>query len=214
MMAGMRIAMAVGFAATVFSATALSAQNAPRPLTAPPATAARAAAAAPQAIIQTSMGAITLTLDPARAPKSVANFIAYARERHFDGTVIYRVAPGFVIQMGSYEANGEARPVHAPIPLESADGLTNVRGAVAMARMDDPTSGTAEFFIDLDDNAALDPKPNAPPNATGYAVFGHITGGMDVVDRIAGVPRGGAGPFPPEVTPASPITIEKVTVVP
>lgn len=172
------------------------------------------AAAAPQATIQTSLGTVTVALDDAKAPATVANFIRYAREGHFDGTVVYRVEPGFVIQAGSYEANGTYRPpMYAPIALESGNGLSNVRGAVAMARSDEPTSATAEFFIDLADNSpALDPKPGSAPGTTGYAVFGHVVAGMDVVDRIAAVERGnGKGPFP-DSEPVTPVVIEKVTI--
>src|ERR1700744_3342666 len=99
--------------------------------------------------MQTSLGEIDIALDAAHAPKATANFLRYVREGHFDGTVIYRVVPGFVLQMGSYEANGNARPTHDPIPLESANGLLNTRGTLSMARSDDPGSATAEFFINL-----------------------------------------------------------------
>jgi cyclophilin family peptidyl-prolyl cis-trans isomerase len=122
------------------------------------------------------------------------------------------VAPGFVIQMGSYEPDGTARPVRAPVPLESANGLHNVRGAVAFARHDEPASATAEFFIDLTDLPDLDAKPGAVPNTTGYAVFGRVIDGMDVADKIAAVPTGGKGPFPPGATPLSPVLIKKVTI--
>jgi cyclophilin family peptidyl-prolyl cis-trans isomerase len=176
------------------------------------AAAAEAQTTAPQARIETSLGTITIALDAARAPRTVANFIAYAREGHFDGTIVYRVEPGFVIQMGSFEADGGARGVDAPIALETASGLTNVRGSVAMARQTNPASATAEFFIDLAAKPNLDPAPAAAPNTTGYAVFGHVTGGMDVVDRIAATPLGGIGPFPPRATPATPIMVKKVTV--
>ena len=173
---------------------------------------AEEAATGPSAHIQTSLGTITIALDRGHAPTTVANFITYAREGHFDGTVIYRVVQGFVLQMGSYDAEGNARPVHAPIPLETSSALSNVRGTVAMARSDDPASATAEFFINLDNNLPLDPAAGAAPNTTGYAVFGHVTSGMDVVDKIAAVPlRGGKGPFP-EAAPATPVVIEKVTV--
>jgi cyclophilin family peptidyl-prolyl cis-trans isomerase len=172
------------------------------------------ASAAPAQVVKfdTSLGAITLQLDPAAAPKTVANFMAYVREGHFEGTVIYRVVPGFVIQMGSYEADGTARPLHAPIPLETASGLKNLRGTLAMARGDDPASATAEFFVNLSDNYALDPDPAAAPNATGYAVFGKVTDGMDVADRIAASVIGGKGPFP-DASPAFPVVIQKVTIV-
>lgn len=173
---------------------------------------AAAAPSGPTAQIQTSLGTITIALDSAHAPATVANFIAYAKEGHFDGTAIYRVVPGFVIQMGSFDANGKGRPVHAPIPLETSAGLKNVRGSVAMGRQVAPQSATADFFINLDDNGSLDPDPAAPPNTTGYAVFGKVTGGMDVVDKIAGLPlHGGKGPFP-DAAPATPVTVEKVTI--
>lgn len=168
---------------------------------------------APQATIQTSLGSITIALDPVHAPATVANFIRYANEKHFDGTVIYRVVPGFVLQMGSYEANGSARPTHAPIPLEANNGLTNLRGTLSMARSDDPASATAEFFINLVDNAALDHTPGDNANSTGYAVFAKVVSGMDVVDKIAGVPLGGAGPFP-DAAPQTPVVIESVTIGP
>jgi peptidyl-prolyl cis-trans isomerase A (cyclophilin A)/peptidyl-prolyl cis-trans isomerase B (cyclophilin B) len=163
--------------------------------------------------IDTDLGTITVALDAAHAPKTVANFIAYAREGHFDGTVVYRVVRGFVIQMGSYEADGHARPTHAPIGLETANGLKNVRGTLAMARGDDPVSADAEFFINLSDNTeALDPKPDGAPNATGYTVFGEVTDGMDVVDKIAASVLGGKGPFP-AAAPSFPVTIKKITIV-
>ncbi len=172
------------------------------------------AANAQQAKFETSLGNITVALDAAHAPRAAANFIAYAREGHFDGTVFYRVVPGFVIQMGSTDADGNPRPVHAPIPLESANGLKNLRGTLSMARSDDPGSATAEFFINLSDNPDLDPTAGADPNTTGYAVFGHVTDGMDVVDKIAAsVLHGGKGPFP-DAAPAFPVIVTKVTITP
>jgi len=171
-------------------------------------------ALAQQATIETSLGTITITLDAAHAPKSVANFVRYAKGGHYDGTVFYRVVPGFVIQAGSFDAKGNARPSHAPIPLESASGLRNLRGSIAMARTSDPNSATAEFFIDIDNLPSLDADSGAAPNTTGYAVFGQVTGGMDVVDKIVAVPTGGTnGPFPPEATPMTPVVIKKVTIL-
>jgi len=165
----------------------------------------------PSAQIETSMGTITLALDRVHAPVTVDNFIRYAREGHFDNTLVYRVVPGFVIQAGSYGADGKYRATHTPIALES--GVSNLRGAVAMAR-DTPNSATAEFFIDLDDNNAtgLDPKPGDASNTTGFAVFAHVTAGMDVVDKIASVQVGGGkGPFP-DFEPTAPVVIQKVTI--
>ena len=163
--------------------------------------------------IETSMGDITLELDHERAPATVENFLRYVNEGHFDGTVVYRVVPGFVIQAGSFDADVQARPTHEPIALEATNGLSNVRGAVAMARGDEPASATAEFFIDLADNPRLDHQSSDPDNHTGYAVFGHVSIGMDVVDKIAAVALGDRGPMP-GAAPADPVTIRKVSVLP
>ena len=170
-----------------------------------------AAAAGPKVVISTSLGDITLQLDAAHAPLTVANFLRYAKEGHFDGTVIYRVVPGFVIQAGSWTADVKYRPVHDGVPLET--GLPHKRGAIAMARGDATDSGTAEFFIDLDTNGALNADPNAPPNTTGYAVFGEVVNGMDVIDKIAAVPLGDNGPMK-GAAPVDPIVILKVAAMP
>lgn len=163
-------------------------------------------------LIETSLGDITLELDHARAPVTVDNFLRYVNEGHFDGTVVYRVVPGFVIQAGSFDADIHERPAHEPIALEANNGLSNVRGAIAMARADDPASATAEFFIDLADNPRLDHQPSDPDNRTGYTVFGHVTAGMDVVDKIAAVALGDHGPMP-GAAPVDPIVIRKVSVL-
>ncbi|MBS0274981.1 MAG: peptidylprolyl isomerase [Proteobacteria bacterium] len=161
-----------------------------------------------QATIETSLGTITVALDASRAPLTVANFIRYAKEKHFDGTVFYRVVPGALIQAGSYDANGKPRAgVHAPIRFEGDNGLKNVRGAIAMAHGDDANSATSEFFIDIAPLPSLDHDAN---NA-GFAVFGQVTGGMDVVDKIAALPLGGKGPFA-GAAPVTPVVIEKVTI--
>jgi len=187
----------VAFAVAAFAATASFA----------------APADAPKVLIETSLGDITLQLDNAHAPATVDNFLRYARAGHFDATVVYRVVPGFVIQMGSYDADGNARPVGAPVALEANNGLRNLRGAVAMAREDDPNSATAEFFIDLADNSSLDHHADDPGNTTGYAVFGKVIAGMDVVDKIAGVALGDRGPMP-GAAPVDPVIIRKVSVLP
>jgi cyclophilin family peptidyl-prolyl cis-trans isomerase len=166
----------------------------------------------PRVSFQTSMGEIVLELDREHAPATVDNFLRYAREGHYDGMVFYRVVPRFVIQAGSYDAKGNHRPTHDPIPLEANNKLSNTRGSVAMARQDEPNSATAEFFIDLSDLKGLDQAPDDSENKTGYAVFGHVVGGMDVVDAIAQVPLGGDGPFP-AAAPTTPITIQKVTII-
>jgi len=163
-------------------------------------------------VMQTSSGDITIELDQSHAPKTVQNFLRYVAEQHFDGTVVYRVVPGFVIQAGSYEADGRSRDVHEPIPLEANNGLANLRGTIAMARTD-PDTATAEFFINLEDNHNLDHHAGDSGNSTGYAVFGRVVSGMEVVDRIAAVPLGGVGPFPSQA-PIKPITILRISVVP
>jgi cyclophilin family peptidyl-prolyl cis-trans isomerase len=172
-----------------------------------------AVAAGPVVQIVTTLGTVTLTLDGEHAPITVKNFLRYARQGHFNGTAIYRVVPGFVVQMGSIDAQGKGRPVHKPIPLETAAGLKNIRGAVAMARGEETASAEAEFFIDLADNTPLDPKPTDAPNTAGYAVFAQVTAGMEVVDAIAAVPLGGGyGPFG-DAAPKTPIVVRKVVVV-
>jgi len=166
-----------------------------------------------EAHIKTSLGEFDVALDAAHAPRTVDNFIRYAKGGHFDGTLIYRVVPAFVLQMGSYDKSFNARPTKAPIPLETSGGLKNLRGTLSMARSDDPASATAEFFINLSDNDSLDPKDGAAPNTTGYAVFGKVVEGMSVIDQIAKVPlNGGKGPFP-DADPALPVVIESVTIV-
>jgi cyclophilin family peptidyl-prolyl cis-trans isomerase len=167
----------------------------------------------PKVRIETSLGDVTMQLDPVHAPVTVANFLRYVNEGHFNGTVVYRVEPGFVIQAGSWDARVQVRPTHQPIALEANNGLSNLRGSVAMARGDDPASATAEFFINLADNLALDHQSSDAGNTTGYAVFGKVIAGMDVVDRIAAVPRGDHGPMP-GAAPVEPIVIRRVFVLP
>lgn len=165
-------------------------------------------------LIQTSLGDITVELDHAHAPRTVDNFLRYASEGHYDGTLVYRVVPGFVIQAGSYDAaTGNMRPTHDPIPLEAGNGLTNVRGTIAMARENDPGSATAEFFINLADNPRLDRMPDDADGTTGYAVFGHVVAGMEVVDKIASVPLGSGGPMP-GAFPADPVKIIRISAIP
>jgi cyclophilin family peptidyl-prolyl cis-trans isomerase len=162
-------------------------------------------------IMQTSLGDITLELDRAHAPKTVDNFLRYVSEGHYDGTLIYRVAPGFVLQMGSYDpVTAGMRPTHDPITLEA--NLSNKRGTISMARENDPNSATAEFFINLADNTRLDRMLDDADGTTGYAVFGHVITGQDVVDKIASVPLGRGGPMP-GAFPADPVKIIKVSVI-
>ncbi len=176
------------------------------------AVAATAAWAAPTATLQTSMGDIVIELDREHTPATVDNFVRYAKEGHFDGTVFYRVVPGFVIQAGSYDAMGKPRSVHDPIPLETANAQSNLRGTIAMGHDVDPNSARAEFFINLRDTPQLDHEPGDMDNKTGYAAFGHVVQGMEVVDQIAMVPLGGGiGPFG-DAAPMTPVIIQKVVI--
>ena len=169
----------------------------------------------PQLLIATSMGDITLQLDAVRAPKTVKTILRYVREKHYDGTVFYRVQKGFVDQMGSWEANLKGRGIVKPdvVPLEANNGLSNIRGTIALARADAPDSGGAEFFINVGDNSfALDQNPNDKENTTGFAVFGQVISDMDVADAINVVPVGDNGPMPGQA-PIDPILIKKVSII-
>ena len=165
----------------------------------------------PQILISTSMGDITLQLDAVRAPKSVASVLRYVRDRHYNGTVFYRVVKGFVIQMGSWDADVKGRPGHAPSPLEANNGLSNLRGTVALAHGAD-LMASADFFINLSDNTPLDHSKEDLGNSTGFTVFGQVVSGMEVVDAISAVPVGDHGPMPGQA-PVEPILIKKVSVV-
>jgi cyclophilin family peptidyl-prolyl cis-trans isomerase len=139
--------------------------------------------------------------------------LRYVKEKHYDNTAFYRVAKGFVIQMGSFDANGKGRGIHpGPVALEANNGLVNLRGTVAMARAEAPDSATAEFFINLVDNDALNHKADDAGNSTGYSVFGEVASGMDVVDAIGNVPVGDNGPMPGQA-PVTPIIVKKVTLL-
>lgn len=157
---------------------------------------------------ETSMGNFTVEVDGARAPLTVANFLQYVRDRHYDGTIFHRVIGNFVVQGGGYLPDGTEKPTRAPVFNESGNGLSNRRGTVAMARVDDPHSATAQFYVNLTDNLALDPGPSR----WGYAVFGRVVEGMDVIDKISGVATGARGPFT-EDAPLEPVVIQSVQVV-
>jgi cyclophilin family peptidyl-prolyl cis-trans isomerase len=166
----------------------------------------------PQILIATSMGDMTLQLDSVHAPKSVANVLRYVREKHYDGTVFYRVVKGFIIQMGSWDANVKGRPGHAPVAFEGTNGLLNLRGTVALGRAADPDSAEADFYINISDNSALD-HVEGNPDRMGYTVFGQVISGMEVADAISVVPVGDHGPMPGQA-PVDPILIRKVTLLP
>jgi cyclophilin family peptidyl-prolyl cis-trans isomerase len=167
-------------------------------------------AANPTVKIETSMGAITLELYPDKAPKTVANFLQYVKDGFYDGTIFHRVIKGFMIQGGGFTPDFKEKPTRAPIPNEAGNGLRNDTGTIAMARTSDPNSATAQFFINVADNDFLNYR--APtPRGFGYAVFGRVVSGMDVVNHIAAVPTGAHPPYAD--VPRTPVTIERVTLV-
>ena len=160
--------------------------------------------------LETSEGTIRIELDAQKAPKSAQNFIDYVRKGHYDGTIFRRVIKGFMIQGGGFAPGMKQKPTGEPIENEAANGLQNKRYTLAMARTNDPHSATAQFFINTKDNGFLDHK--APSGqGWGYAVFGRVVDGTDVVDRIEGVRTGRSG-FHDDV-PLSDVVIERATVV-
>jgi peptidyl-prolyl cis-trans isomerase A (cyclophilin A) len=196
----------------------------------------------PRVKITTNLGDIVLELYPDKAPKTVANFLQYVNDRHYDGTIFHRVIPGFMIQGGGYTKNYAEKPTRAPVIHEGQAALAkggdkNVVGTVAMARTSEPNSATSQFFINVADNAFLDPIPVPPgdpvpsftyngrtytnvprsslennPKLVGYTVFGKVIQGMDVVDKIKSIPTGASGPFPSDV-PKSSVTILSATLI-
>jgi len=162
----------------------------------------------PNVLLKTSEGDIRVELYPEKAPKTVDNFLAYVKAGQYNGTIFHRVIRGFMIQGGGYTTSFVEKPTRAPIPLESQNGLKNVAGSIAMARTSDPNSATAQFFINTVDNAGLD-YPN--PDGHGYAVFGKVTQGMDVVKRIEATPTTTRGPMAD--VPQKEIVIQSATIV-
>lgn len=151
-----------------------------------------AATASAQTVrLQTTEGDIRVELDAEKAPKSVANFLQYVKSGYYNGTIFHRVIDGFMIQGGGFDGKLKQKPTKPPIPLESHNGLSNLRGTLAMARTNVPNSATSQFFINVVDNARLDGDPDDP--ATGYAVFGKVVDGMDVVDKIRAVETASSG---------------------
>jgi peptidyl-prolyl cis-trans isomerase B (cyclophilin B) len=158
--------------------------------------------------VVTSVGTFTITLDSEKAPKSVANFLDYVDAKHYDGTLFHRVIDGFMVQGGGYDASYERRATKAPVQNEADNGIKNTIGTVAMARTGDPHSATAQFFVNVADNKFLDHTAKEA-QGWGYAVFGKVTEGMDVVDKIRAVPTGAQGPFSKDA-PTTPITITTI----
>ncbi len=174
-----------------------------------------ALAADPQVEIKTSVGTLRVVLYPEKAPKTVANFLQYVKDGHYDGTIFHRVIGGFMIQGGGFDAQYRQKPTRAPIPNEARGGveagLKNEVGTLAMARTSNPDSATAQFFINVADNAFLnwgDPRGDG----NGYAVFGRVVSGLDVVKKIAQAPTGAGGPFPRDA-PKTQVVIESMRVV-
>lgn len=161
-------------------------------------------------LIKTSMGDITAELDADKAPLSVANFLSYVKDGSYDGTIFHRVIPGFMVQGGGFTPDMQQKPTHAPVKNEADNGLKNLRGTLAMARTGVVDSATSQFFINVADSAFLDFK-SATPQGYGYAVFGKVTAGMDVVDAIVAAPTATKAPY--ENVPVTPIVIESITVV-
>ena len=159
--------------------------------------------------METNKGVITLELDSAKAPDSVANFVTYAKAGHYDNTVFHRVIPGFMIQGGGFDTSMQQKSTNATVKNEANNGLKNDKGTVAMARTSDPHSATAQFFINVKDNTFLDHKSETP-QGWGYTVFGKVTDGMDVVEAIEAVPTGNKNGH--QDVPVTDVIITKVTI--
>ena len=162
-----------------------------------------------KAIVETSMGTITLELNEEKAPVTVANFIDYAKSGHYDGTIFHRVIDGFMIQGGGFTKEMNQKETKAPIRNEAANGLKNARGTIAMARTSVVDSATSQFFINLVDNSFLDFQ-SPTPQGFGYTVFGQVTDGLEVVDAIAKVSTGDCGYH--QNVPEKPVVITRVTI--
>src|SRR5690242_13178524 len=191
---------------------AFAASAAP-PTPAPASTAAAPAVVHPQVKLHTSMGDITIELFPDKAPRTVANFLQYVKDGFYDGTVFHRVIPGFLVQGGLYTRQLTPRRTRPPIPDEASNGLSNLRGTVAAARNPiDQDSATAQFFFNIVDNPRLDYVGNQNGMTWGYAVFGKVVDGMDVVDKMDNLPTGPQGPFVGDVPRPLPV-IESARVI-
>ena len=167
--------------------------------------------AGPKVRMQTNMGVFVLELNQEKAPATVENFLQYVNDGFYNGTVFHRVIDGFMIQGGGFTENLEKKDTRPPIRNEANNGLKNERGTIAMARTNDPHSATAQFFINVVNNDFLDYR-SSDMRGWGYAVFGKVIEGMDVIDKIKAVPTGASGPFNRDV-PKTPVIIESVTLV-
>ncbi|MGE0581210.1 MAG: peptidylprolyl isomerase [Steroidobacteraceae bacterium] len=191
----MKKTLALGFAALVSTCLLASAS-------------AAESTDAPRVRVSTTLGDFVIELNPERAPLTVANFLTYVKEGHYTNTLFHRVIANFVIQGGGVTPDYSLKPAHAQIPNESGNGLQNLRGAVGLARGAGPHSGDAQFFVDVGNNADLDPLPTR----WGYAVFGRVIEGMDVVDRISVQPTGAVATLKSDA-PLTPVVIKSVSLV-
>jgi cyclophilin family peptidyl-prolyl cis-trans isomerase len=202
-----QLILTLGFLAAACAAPAFAADKSPESKTpAKPAV----TAASPQVQVVTSMGNFTIELNAERAPLTVANFLAYVDQGHYTNTLIHRAVANFVIQGGGFNADYTAKAALVKVVNESGNGLSNIRGTVGLARTQDPHGGNAQFYVNINDNAALDPNQTR----WGYAVFGRVTSGMDVVDRIGNVATGAHGIIMKEETPLKPIIVQRIERVP
>ncbi|MBP8098740.1 MAG: peptidylprolyl isomerase [Arenimonas sp.] len=175
--------------------------------------AAEAAVAGPRVALETSMGRVVVELYPEKAPRTVANFLGYVRDGHYNGTIFHRVIADLLIQGGALTPDLQQKPERGPIVNEANNGLSNLRGTLSSARRNgQKDSATAQFFINTVDNRQFDFKGDATPSLTGYCVFGRVVEGMDVVDKIRAVPTAARPPFPADV-PVTAVVIERASLV-
>ncbi|MFZ2237256.1 MAG: peptidylprolyl isomerase [Dokdonella sp.] len=187
------------------------AQQVSKPASKPDTTAA-SETGAPKVVFTTSVGDFTVELYPDKAPKTVENFLEYVNSGFYDGTAFHRVVDNFMVQAGGFTAELKHKPTRPAIANEANNGLSNLRGTLAMARTMDPHSATAQFFINVVDNPRIDYSGDQNAQTWGYCVFGKIISGMDVIDKIKALPTGAMGPFLSEVPTPLPV-IEKATVM-
>lgn len=172
-----------------------------------------AAVAGPRVLLETSMGRIVVELYPEKSPRTVANFLSYVRDGHYNGTIFHRVIADLLVQGGGYTPDLEIKPERAGIPNEANNGLSNLRGTISAARRPgDKDSARAQFFINTVDNRQFDFRNDSTPALTGYCVFGRVVEGMDVIDKIRLVPTAARAPLPGDV-PASPVLVERAVVL-
>ena len=162
----------------------------------------------PQVRVVTNMGEFVIELDSGRAPLTVEHFLTYLREGHYEGTIFHRVVQGFVAQGGGFTADMQQKPAERKVFNESGNGLSNIRGTVGIARTQDPHDASSQFYINLNDNTDLNPRPTR----WGFAVFGAVIEGMDVIDAIGHAPTGAAGDLQENV-PVQPVVIERIDLL-